>query len=272
MKTVLVAVLLVAVILLLAGWFIRPSNNRRWLAGQEVLPWSTFSGHSVTIQNVRNFTYNSDGTPAQARYEDRTYDLDKLTSVWFVVSPFSRERRGPAHTFLSFGFSDSEYVAISVEARREVGEDYSVLKGLLRRFEIMYVVGDERDLIGLRANVRNDDVYVYPVKTGADKARAVFVQMLKRANRLREKPEFYNTITNNCTTNILKHANAVSPTKIPYGREVLLPGYADELAEKLGLIDSELPIEKARLRFRVNERAHRYATDPDFSTKIRNVL
>jgi hypothetical protein len=265
----LILVTILAVALLTAAVFVRPSNRRRWSAGQEILPNATFNGNRVTIHNVRNFSYGPDETPTPL-YEDRTYDLDKIESAWFVLVPFSRENRGAAHTLMSFGFADSQYVGISVEARKELGENYGLLKGVLRRFEIMYVIADERDLIGLRANVRNNDVYVYPIRARPEKVRELFVQMLERANSLKEKPEFYNTFTNNCTTNILAHANTVSPKHIPYGREIFLPGYADELANRLGLLDTHLSVEAARKRYLVNERARKFANDPDFSTRIRS--
>lgn len=258
------------VVLLAGAWtLLKPSNQREWIVGQKLLPRAVFQGDTVTIENLRNFSYAKDGTPFP-NYETRTYDLDKIETAWFVLAPFSARNRGAAHTFLSFGFRDSQFVAVSVEARREVGEDYSIIKGLLRRYEIMYVIGDERDLIGLRANVRGDQVYVYPIKATKEAVRELFVQMLNRANALREKPEWYNTLTNNCTTNILHHANQISPKKIPYGKEVLLPGYADELAQHLGLLDTNLSLEDARKRYLVNERAVKYAMDPQFSVKIRN--
>lgn len=265
---ILVAVIVLAVFVS-ASVFLHPSNDRRWSAGQERMPTAQIIGNQVAIHNVRDFAYAPDETPTP-RYEDRAYDLDKLQTVWFILAPFSRENRGPAHTFLSFGFADSQYVAISVEARRENGENYSILKGLLRQYELMYIIGDERDLIGLRANIRHDDVYLYPIHTTPAAARALFVRMVERANALNAQPEFYNTLTNNCTTNILHHVNSISPHRIPYGKEVLLPGYADELAQKLGLLDTSLPLDEARRRFLINERARKYADDPFFSAKIRN--
>ncbi|MGQ0562530.1 MAG: Lnb N-terminal periplasmic domain-containing protein [Gemmatimonadota bacterium] len=259
---------LLLLLILTIGWIsIRPSNDRAWTIGQERTPYVTFAGSRLTIHNVRNFIWQQDGS-AKVRWQDRTYDLDRLESVWFGLAPFERDNRGPAHTFLSFGFSDSQYVAISVEARRERNEDYSVLKGMLRRYEITYVIGDERDIIGLRS-VRGDDIYLYPIRTTPAKARALFVEMLERANSLNQEPEFYNTLTNNCTTNILDHANSVSPGRIPYGRQVLLPGYADELAQRLGLIDSSVPIEQIRARYLINERARAFARDPFFSLRMR---
>jgi hypothetical protein len=270
MKRIALALLTLGIVALLARLvLVHPSNSRNWIAGQEVMPTASINGNTVAIHGLRNFSYAADGTPTR-RYEDRTYDLDKLETVWFILAPFSRASRGLAHSFLSFGFADSQFVAISVEARREEGENYSLVKGMLHGFEIMYVVADERDLIGFRSNIRHYDVYVYPIHTTPAKARALFTQMLERANALHDKPEFYNTLTNNCTTNILRHANSISPHRIPYGKEVLLPGYADELAQRLGLLDTNLPLDQARQRYLVNERARKYAEDPLFSVKIRN--
>ncbi|HUP88055.1 MAG TPA: DUF4105 domain-containing protein [Longimicrobiales bacterium] len=264
----LVFVMLLIVTIATALLLQHPSNHRRWIVGQQVLPAATFRGDSVIIRAVRNFSYAKDGTPFP-NYETRAYDLSRIETAWFILAPFESDNRGPAHTFLSFGFSDSQFVAVSVESRREINEDYSILRGLLRSYELMYVVGDERDLIGLRVT-RGDQVYVYPIKAAKEKVRRLFVQMLERANHLSDNPEFYNTLTNNCTTNILHHANSIATHQIPYGREVLLPGYADELAKRLGLLDTDLSIEEARRRYYVNERAIAYARDPFFSVKIRN--
>ncbi|MGH7466595.1 MAG: DUF4105 domain-containing protein [Longimicrobiales bacterium] len=252
-----------------AHFAVRPSNRRTWEIGQAVLPQTEFTGSRVTIKNVRNFRYDAAGQPIPA-YEDRTYDLDRIESVWLIIAPFERADRGPAHTFLSFGFADSQYVAISIESRRELGEEYSLLKGMLRRYEILYVIGDERDLIGLRTNHRDDDVFVYPIKTSPDRVRRLFQEMLQNANALHDRPEFYNTLFNNCTTRILDHANRVAAQKIRWGREVLLPGYADELAMRLGLLDATGTIEDVRARYLVNQRARQFADAPDFSTRIRS--
>jgi hypothetical protein len=254
----------------LAFSIIRPSNDRDWAADQALLPAAEFNGPLVTVRNIRNFDYRS-ATAYTPRYDDRTFDLRRLDSVWFVVEPFG-ERQGPAHTFLSFGFDGRDYVAISVEIRKERGESFSAIKGLLRQYEIMYVVGDERDLIKLRSNFRGDDVFLYPIRTPPEKMRELFVDMLRRANDLRDQPEFYNTLTNTCTTNIVRHVNAIAPKRIPLRFEVLLPGYSDRLAYELGLIDTDLPFEQIRERYRINELASRHAADPDFSRRIRQQL
>jgi hypothetical protein len=93
----------------------------------------------------------------------------------------------------------------------------------------------------------------------------------ERANRLAQHPEFYNTLTNTCTTNIVRHVNTISAGRVPWSYKVLLPAYSDELAYDLGLIETALPLDEARRRFRINDRAARYADDPAFSRRIREM-
>jgi hypothetical protein len=243
-----------------------PSNDRAWSEDQSRLAAAAMTGDRVEIRNVRNFAYHGEGewTP---RWETRTYDLSKLDSMWFMVERFPGSP-GVAHTLLSYGFGD-EYVAISVEIRKEQGESFSPWKGLVREYELMYVVGDERDLIGLRTHHRPDPVWLFPVRTSPEKMRTAFVGMLTRANELAAQPEFYNTLTSTCTTNIVRHVNAISPRKVPWSYKTILPAYSDELAHDLGLLDTDLPIEEARERFRIDGIATAVAIDEGFSRRIR---
>ena len=249
----------------------RARSDRAWLPPHAVMTEAHVNGDSVRLERVRNFTHTGEDqfTPA---YVDRAYDLSKLESVWFIVTPFSKHWRGPAHTFVSFGFSDSQYVAISVEARREPGETYGPVVGLFNRFELIYVIGDERDLIGSRAAFGGYDVYVYPIRTSPERIRALFLEMLARSNALSARPEFYNTLTNNCTSNVVAHVNHIAPRRVPRGIKTILPGYADEVAYSLGLIDNSIALDEARRRYRVNDRAKQFVTDPHFSHRIRETV
>jgi hypothetical protein len=262
-----------AVLLLLYGGlvaFVRPSNDRDWSPDQVRLATATFAGDSVHVRNVRNAFYRST-YDYDVRWDDRSYDLTKLESVWFMVEPFS-DVRGPAHTLLSFGFSDGAYVGISVELRKEKGEEFSPLKGLFRQYELTYVVGDERDLLGLRANHRRDSVYLYPVKTTPERMRALFVSMLTRANGLAEEPEFYNTLWSTCTTNIVRHIHEIAPRRVPWSYKVLLPAFADELAYDIGLLATDLPRDQFRAAHLINDAATRYADTPEFSAGVRGLV
>jgi hypothetical protein len=248
-----------------------PRTDRTWIAEQERAPQVVFDGDIVRIANVRSFRYTARRafTP---RYVDRTYDLRKLQSVSYVLTPFKLSFRGPAHSFVTFAFADSQFVSISIEARREPGESYELIKGMLRNFEVLYVVGEEADVIGQRAAFDSSHVYLYPIRATKDKVRAMFVSMLERANQLREQPEFYNTVTNNCTSKLIAHVNAVAPGTVPASWRILLPGYSDELGIRLGLIDAKVDIEKARAQYLINDRARKHLNDSLFSFRIREPI
>ncbi len=246
---------------------VRPSNDRDWNADQARLATAEISGNQVQVHNVRNARYRS-VDDFDVHWEERRYDLARLDSVWFIVEPFA-DWRGPAHTFLSFGFDDGEFLAISVEIRKERGESFSPWLGLLRQYELMYVIGDERDLIGLRANHRKDEVFLYPVRTTPTQMRALFVSMLARANAVAEQPEFYNTLTNTCTSAIIDHIDHIAPGRVPFSLTTVLPGYTDDFAYDLGLIDTDLPRDAYRAAHRINARAADSDDRDDFSQAIR---
>jgi len=272
-RRVLVGVLIglgaVLVVLLLVRAWGGPSNDRDWMVGFERLPEVTFDGDLVTIDGVRDYRWRS-LDDVDVAYDTRAYDLSTVTSMWFCLSVFNPDGwQGPAHSLLSFGFADGRYLAISVEARKEVGESYSVWKGMARRFELMYVIGDERDLVLNRAVLRPDQVYLYPIDAPPDAIREILRDMLEGADRLREHPEFYDTLFNNCTTRLRDHVNAVVPGTIPATWEVQLPGYSDELLTSLGLIEGDLTVEEARARYDIKTAAREAADHPDFSRVLR---
>lgn len=249
-----------------AAVLVRPSNDRDWTLDQSRLPHAQIVEPFVTIHDIRNFDYETTDRHTPAWY-DKTFDLRRLDSVWFIVEPFGRA--GAAHTFVSFGFADEEFVAISIEIRKEKGESFSALRGLFRQYELMYVIGDERDLIRLRANHRGDPVHLYRVNATRDSIRKMFLSMLARANALHHAPEFYNTLTNTCTTNLVRHVNVIAPKRVPFSPAVLLPAHSDRLAYDIGLLDRTFTFEETRRRARINEKAEAADRDPLFSLRIR---
>lgn len=247
----------------------KPSNEGDWIPELKVLAQANFEQDQVTIQNVRNcefLTYRD----CLVDYYDKTYDLAQIQSVDFIVVPFS-DNKAIAHTMLSFGFANGDHVGISVEVRLENGEKYDAARGLLGEYELVYVIADERELILARTEHRNCDVYLYRTTATPEMARKLFTDMLKRANQLREHPEFYDTLSNNCTTNIVEHINKIAPGRVPYDYRVLLPGYADELGYELGLLDNSVPFAELKKRSLINEIAHRFKDEKgaEFSAKIR---
>jgi hypothetical protein len=246
---------------------IRPSNALDWSPDQARLAHAEFDGDQVTVHNVRNCTYLSTDDYV-VNWDDRTYDLNKLDRVDFIKVPF-KEMPLLAHTMLSFGFQDGEHLAVSVEVRKRKGQTYSAAKGAARQFHIMYVVADERDALKLRTNYRHDDVYLYLAKATPEQARALFVDVMTRVNKLYREPEFYDTFTNNCTTNIAQHINNLRPGRVPLGPEVLVNGYSDRLAYDLGLLDTDKPFEQARAAAEIGHVARALPDHVDFSSSIR---
>lgn len=246
---------------------LEPSNVRTWSRDQATLPYADIDGDLVTIHNIRDCDYKSESV-YEVRHYDKTYDLKQLKSVDFLRVPFP-ETPELAHTMLSFGFGDKEYLGVSVEIRKEEGETYQPIAALFNKYEIMYVLADERDLIGLRSNHRLNDVYLYETRATPELTRKMFEDVLARVNKLRDKPEFYNTLTNNCTTNIVDHVNQLSPGRIKYDYRVLLPGLSDRLAYDAGLLKTPYSFDETRRAARITDLAYKAREAPDFSQQIR---
>jgi len=245
-----------------------PSGERAWIEPQARMPRVTITGDELAIRDVRNFRYGQGGAVARAAWEERHYDLATVSTAWLGVSPFGGVP-GVGHVFVSFGFADGRYLAVSVEARRELGESYGPVRGMFRAFETIYVVGDERDVIGVRANVWRDPVYLYPIRSAPADLRAALLDILSRADGLATQPEFYDTLLNSCSSNLARHVNRVAPGKVPASLKVVFAAFSGELAHELGLLDFDGPFETARERFHINARAAGDVDAGDFSARIR---
>jgi hypothetical protein len=244
------------------------SNDRDWSPQFSRLPWAApLADGRIQVFNIRNNEYLTelDFVP---RYYDRTIALDEIRTVDFIVVPF-QDAPSLAHTMLSFGLADGTCICISAEIRTEKGEAYSPLLGISRQFELTYVVADERDVVRLRTRHRKADVYIYRTVATAEQSQALFLDMLERVNQLAARPEFYHTLLNNCTTNVLVHVNRLRENPLPIAWEVLLPGYSDRFAWEQGLLDQSVPFEELRARSKINDLAEAYYDAPDFSQRIR---
>src|SRR5262249_23243544 len=171
-----------AVLAALIVWFllIPPSNDRDWQPDVAILPWAEIDGDRIVLHNVRDNVYRTE-TDYTVRHYDRTVRLSDLHTLDVFLVHWGSP--AIAHTILSFGFANDEYVAISIETRKEKGEDYSAVRGFFRQYEITYVVADERDVVLLRTNFRGEDVYLYRLRYPEADAQALFVNYLRYINR-----------------------------------------------------------------------------------------
>jgi hypothetical protein len=263
-------VFLVLFALLVTWWLaIPPSNNRDWQPDLATLAWAEIRGDKVTIHNIRNCDYRSE-TDFTCHYYDRTFDLSKLKGVDFYLVYWGSPKI--AHTMMSFDFEGQGNVCFSIETRKQKGQEYSTVKGFFRQYEIIYIVADERDLVRLRTNYREngkgEDVYLYRLNTTPVFAREVFLSYLREVNSLKERPEWYNALTENCTTSIRKHTMPYNP-KARNDWRMIVNGYIDEMLYERGVIDTNLPFAELKKRSYINPRAKAADKDPAFSQLIR---
>jgi hypothetical protein len=252
-------------------WLQIPASNQRvWQSEVAVTPYATITGDLVTIHGVRNFKYRTE-TDFDPVWEDRTYDLSKLDSADLMAVYWAG--KAIAHVMISFGFDGRDYVAFSIETRKERGESYSTVAGFFRQYELVYVVADERDVVGVRTSYRRprEDVYLYRLRMPVENIRRVFLDYLATINDLRERPRFYNTLTTNCTTNILMHAR-VNPDSPPMSWKILLSGYVPDYLYELGRLDTSRPFSELERLSLVNRPAQAAGRNPAFSRLIREGL
>jgi hypothetical protein len=258
---------------ILCWWLlaIQPSNDRQWQPDLAQLPYATVNGDTVTVHNIRNVDYRSefDFSPA---YYDKTFDLNTLEGV----DLFAVYWMGPAiaHTIMSFNFGDKDHLAVSIEARKELKEGYSTIKGFFRQYELTYIVADERDVIRLRTNYRKnppEDVYLYRLKAPKENVRRLFIEYLRKINELNVRPAFYNTLLDNCTTAIWFNTR-VNPGHLPFSWKILLSGYVPEYLYESHGLTTRLSFEELQRQAHINPVAQAADQLPDFSQRIRAAL
>jgi hypothetical protein len=262
-------VYLVLFALVLWRWLaIAPSNDRDWQPEGARLASATIEGDRVTVHNIRNFDYRTE-TDFTSRYYDKSFDLRQLESVDLLAVYWM----GPAiaHVFLSFGFAGGDQLAISIEARKELGEGYSSVKGFFRQYELQYIVADERDVIRVRTNYRRDppeEVHLYRLAGSQEALRRLFLDYLREINALAAQPAFYNTLTANCTGNIWLHSR-VNPGHVPFSWKILASGYVPEYLYEQGRLDTSMPFDELQRRSVINALAMAADKDANFSRRIR---
>jgi hypothetical protein len=244
---------------------IQPSHDRPWRPEVAVMPRVVIEGDRVRITGVRNFDYRT-RNDFTVHYEEREVLLSHLIHVDFYVSYWAPGL--VAHTFVSFIFDNAPPLSISIETRPEVGEDFAPIASLFKQFELIYLVGDERDLVRLRTNYRNEEVYLYRLNVSAESARRLLMVYLKRINDLADRAEFYHLLSNSCTINIVRYANAAGRVD-RFNIRHLFNGLIDGYLYNSGRIDTTLPFDELRRRSQINEAARAADQAPDFSQRIR---
>ena len=258
-------------IALVAVWelMIPASNTRDWQPQVAEAPYVEIDGDRIVIHDFRNFDYFSK-TDFLPRWETKTVHLSNLRTVDFFTNFW-----GPnliCHTFVSFDFGPEGYVCISIETRPAKGQTYSAIAGLYRQYELYYVIGDERDIVRLRTNFRREAVYLYHlIPATPQRSRALFLDYVKTANELHDRPQWYNELFSNCTTNVRLHIKDIGSAR-PWDWQILVNGFIAERAYELGAIDTSLPFAELRRLSYIDYRARDADYYLTFSSLIRKGL
>ena len=249
---------------------ISPSNDKEWLPDVQKLPIITFDADNVTITDIRNFSYKSKNAFSESYYED-TFDMSKLASTDLFISYWDG-LQNIAHTFVSFRFSDGKVLCASVEVRREKGENYSTSKGFFKQFELIYVLGNQNDIVKVRTNFRGEDTFMYPMTLTPEQSRQFLTSLLNAADSLRKNPKFYNTIGQNCTTTLINHLNDIDGVNIGFHQKLLMNGVSDHFAYEIGGIDNSIPFAVLKDCAFISEKAKEVQPEESFSAAIRNFV
>jgi Domain of unknown function (DUF4105) len=266
-------------------WTLVPSDDRQWVVEQSRVPEIQIDHGSpkVTIESFRDFRY-SNSVPTQESFGRFEFELPQIRRAWFVVQYFI-EAEFIAHTMLCFEVhpemestrSDerSRFFAVSVEVRCEQNEQFGVMTGIYRNYELIYVVGDERDLLGKRIVDRpGDRVYLYQINAEPVQLQEFFCKIARRIDELKRRPEFYHTVFNNCTNNIAFHANQLRRNPLDTGSlRMVFSGFSDRLAFENQLIGRPgETFEDLKSRSRVDIQGERLPLDESFSLNLRRIL
>lgn len=257
----------VLLLALLAAWWlgIQPSNTRDWADDVSRPSTGEIHGDIATLRDVRNFDWRT-ATDYTPRWETRQYDLSTLRDVDMILSYWTIEPI--AHTLVSFGFENGERVVFSVEIRKERHESFSALGGFFKQFEASVIAADERDIVRVRSNVRNERVFLYKVQMPQPVMRSLFAAYVEEANRLSAEPRFYNTLTENCTTIVYGMMRRLVGG-LPMNWRLLASGYLPAYVHARDALAPGVALDVLRERGHINARAHAAGDAPDFSQRIR---
>lgn len=265
----MLTLLLLNIVVLSWHIHIKPSNDHPWSTPVSRLPYADLSSlPKILISDVRDFRWTGEKT-FYAKWVTREFDLDQIEGVDWIVSHWAGDLI--AHTMLAFRFKNTEPLVVNVKTRLMEGVEQSMLAGLFRQVNLIWVLTTENDAVRTRVEHRNEDIYLYPLLTNKSQLRIIFLRVCERVNQLYNTPEFYHPIFNNCTSELI-HLTVNDFSDI----RLFLNGYFDQYVfEKKGF--SDIAPKDTFIRYRAKhlinlKLGNQPVSDRDFSRIIRAPL
>lgn len=255
-----------AVVVWEAWWLsLRPQIDRDWAPDVARQSTGIIAGGRLVMHDVRNFVWRGEEDHLE-RWETRSYDINKLESLDLFAVYWTIE--GIAHLIMSFGFGEEGRLAFSIEIRRERGEPWSGIRGAFKVFELVTIAADERDVLGVRAGVRGEDVRIYRLRTTAEFRKKLLAQYVADCNLLAKEPRFFHTFWTNCTTQVVRMARAAG-WRLPFDWRMIASGHVPDYLYKVGLLDRRVSFAELRGQASVSEKVRAAGYGAGFSQKIR---
>jgi hypothetical protein len=244
------------------------SLDKDWQISVARLPHVEREGSTLTVYDIRNFTYQTE-TKFTPHYYNKRFDLEQLNAVDYILSYWDGNL-AVAHTMLSFGFMNGDHLVVSLETRLAKNQLQNGLNGLFKQYEVIYILADEADILRLRTNYRKEQVFVYPLNLTAAVRKAILTRIVERVNQLYRQPEFYNTLTHNCFTGLQSDLRSISQSgkRVLFDYRWFLNGYSDAMIYENGKMLTDLSFADAKQFFHINPYAETSTTD-NFSQVIR---
>jgi hypothetical protein len=217
-----------------------PSLSREWDDDVRVLAGVGLSDDgAVRLRDIRDWIYTRDSIVSRV-YFDARFDPGDIVDVWMYEQQLD-DVGLISHTFLVFEFDESygpsRYLGLSVETRRESDEEYSIIGGMLRAFEVTHIWATERDLVTRRVQYLDYPLTRYRLVIPVEYRARIFVKLARETQELAHTPRWYNTALNNCTSSLIRYVNESEPGAIPLHYSYVFTGRVDNYLKKLGYLD-----------------------------------
>ncbi|MCV6598649.1 MAG: DUF4105 domain-containing protein [Mangrovicoccus sp.] len=251
----------------LLGWWasLHPPAEGVWAPDVAEQVTGEIEGDVLVLKGVRDFDWQS-ANEATPHWITQRYDLDQLASVDLFLSYWA----GPqmAHMIVSFGFADGQYLTWSVEVRRSLGGVFSPIADAFKANPLVIIAATEKDVIGLRTNLRKEDVRLFRLATDKQSARRLLTEYVHAANVLSRTPRWYNSITTNCTTVVWKMMRAMG-ARPSWDWRMIVNGYLPEYAYDAGSLNPHYSVQELRELGSVSPKGQAFGVKPGYSQAIR---